>query len=97
MAGGVTRCACGYDRVAAVTGRPRMCENMALPESPLAGRGLNFNMSLGLLLALGGIALVVAAHQGIIRNVAHPYLVATGAVAMGLLRYCRGCAQCRAD
>ena len=74
-----------------------MSEVMSLPESPLAGRGLNFNMSLGILLCLLGIAMAVAGYQGILGNFAHPYWVAGGICAMGLLRYLRGCAQCRAE
>ena len=46
-----TKCECGYDHVEATTGRPRMSEVMSLPQSPLMGRGLNFNMSFGILLS----------------------------------------------
>jgi hypothetical protein len=97
MAAGATTCGCGYDRVEATTGRPRMSEIMALPESPLMGRGLNFNMSFGILLCLAGAAIAVGGYQNALGNIAHPYWVAAGCVAMGVLRYGRGCAQCRAD
>ena len=97
MASGATRCECGYDRAAASTGRPHLSESMALPDSPLAGRGLNFNMALGLMMCLGGVALGWAGYRGFLGTFAHPYLVATAIFAMGLLRYARGCAQCRAD
>jgi hypothetical protein len=97
MVSGATKCECGYDHVAATTGRPRMSEIMSLPESPLAGRGLNFNMSLGVLLCLLGCAIALAGNRGVLGNFAHPYWVAGGFVAMGLLRYGRGCAQCRSE
>ena len=97
MASGANRCACGYDHVAATTGRPHMSEVMGLPDSPLMGRGLNFNMSLGILMCLGGITVAVGAYQNALGNFAHPYWVAGGLFAMGLIRYGRGCAQCRAD
>jgi hypothetical protein len=97
MASGSMKCGCGYDHVAATTGRPHMSEVMSLPESPLMGRGLNFNMSMGILLCLAGAAIAVGGYQNALGNFAHPYWVAGGCVAMGLLRYGRGCAQCRSD
>ena len=98
MVVGATQCACGYDDVAAHRGRPQMSETMGLPDSPLLGRGFNFNMSLGIVLCLGGVVLAVATHLGMVTaSFAHPYLVAAGAVAMGVLRYGRGAAQCRAE
>ena len=97
MAEGVTRCECGYDQVAATTGRPRMNEIAALPESPLMGRGLNFNMTLGLAMCLGGAVLAWAGYRGTLGTFSHPYLVATAIFAMGVLRYGRGCAQARSE
>ena len=97
MAEGANKCQCGYDHIAATTGRPLMSESMALPASPLIGRGLNFNMGLGLLLAFGGIGLAVAVHLRYPVSIPHPYIVATGAVGLGLLRYARGCAQARSE
>ena len=94
---GVTKCECGYDYVAASTGRPRMSESMALPESPLMGRGMNFNMSFGVLLCLLAITFAVANYHGILGNFPRAYWVSAGIFAMGVLRYLRGCAQCRAD
>ena len=98
MVAGATQCACGYDHVAANSGRPHMSETMGLPSSPLMGRGFNFNMSLGVVLCLGAVVLAVAAHFGMVTlTFAHPYLVAAGAFAMGILRYGRGAAQCRSE
>ena len=97
MASGATRCECGYDREKATTGRPFMDEHMALPESPLAGRGLNFNMSLGILLFLAGVTIAVGGYRNALGNFAHPYVAAAGLIAMGVLRYGRGCAQCRSE
>ena len=94
---GATKCECGYDQVAATTGRPRMDEVMGLPESPLMGRGLNFNMAFGLFMCLGGAALAFMVWKGMLGNIPHPYLIAVGMFAMGVLRYGRGCAQCRSD
>ena len=74
-----------------------MNEVMGLPESPLMGRGLNFNMSFGILLCLAGAAIALAGYRGVLGSFAHPYLAAGGLVAMGLLRYGRGCAQCRSE
>jgi hypothetical protein len=92
---GVNKCACGYDHVDATTGRPRMEEIAVLPDSPLAGRGLNFNMGLGLVLCLGAAAMVWGAYHGTLGTFSHPYAVAAAIFAMGVLRYGRGCAQCR--
>lgn len=97
MAQGANVCECGYDRIAATTGRPYLSETMALPESPLAGRGMNFSMFLGVVLFLTGAGLAVATYTGVSVNIAYPYLVAIGAVAMGLLRYARGAAQARSE
>jgi hypothetical protein len=74
-----------------------MSEVMGLPASPLMGRGLNFNMSFGLLLCLAGAAIAVGGYQNALGNFAHPYWVAGALVVMGALRYGRGCAQCRSE
>ena len=97
MVEGVNRCECGYDHVAATTGRPRMNEVMSLPDSPLMGRGLNFNMGLGLMLCLAAAVITWAAYHGTLGTFSHPYLVAIAIFAMGVLRYGRGCAQSRSD
>jgi hypothetical protein len=98
MLAGANQCACGYDHDVATAGRPQMSETMGLPDSPLMGRGFNFNMSLGIVLCLGGVALAACSYLGIVTlSFAHPYLVAAGAFAMGLLRYGRGAAQCRSE